>query len=335
MNFCINELSVNTVLSAVSINSFINFPIFFSLSLVLILSVSYYFIIANKSMKKILVISAFSLKKIVLFNVFFELFAVILQLIIFYVYRNTIPLSFTITTIICLTLFFIINMISLLRTKKLEQIQKELDAEKLYNKTLTVLHDNLRGFKHDFDNIVQSIGGYISLNDMEGLKKYYSHLFEDCKQSNNLNILNPQIINNPSIYSLLTQKYFIATEKGIKMNVEVFTDLSNINFNIYELSRILGILLDNAIEAAQYTDEKLIEVELRSNTKKQFFVITNSCKDDNISTTKIFEKGYSTKEHNTGIGLWNVHNILAKNENADLFTTVKNHKFMQQLEIFY
>ena len=53
------------------------------------------------------------------------------------------------------------------------------------------------------------------------------------------------------------------------MNVEVFSDLSNINFNIYELTRILGILLDNAIEAAQYTEEKLISVELRSNAKKQ------------------------------------------------------------------
>ena len=39
--------------------------------------------------------------------------------------------------------------------------------------------------EHDFNNIVQSIGGYISTNNMEGLKDYYSGLMEDCKKVNN------------------------------------------------------------------------------------------------------------------------------------------------------
>ncbi len=46
-----------------------------------------------------------------------------------------------------------------------------LEEIKLYNKTLTILHDNIRSFKHDFANIITGIGGYIHTNDMEGLKK--------------------------------------------------------------------------------------------------------------------------------------------------------------------
>lgn len=111
--------------------------------------------------------------------------------------------------------------------------------------------------------------------------------------------------------------------------------MSAINFNIYEFTRILGILLDNAIEAAKETDEKLIEIIFKSDTKKQLFIIENSCSDNNISTTRIFEKGYSTKANNSGIGLWKVHSILAKNTNIDLFTTIKNHKFKQELSVFY
>ena len=94
-------------------------------------------------------------------------------------------------------------------------------------------------------------------------------------------------------------------------------------------------MLDNAIEAANETIEKSIHIEFRADSKKQLFIIENSCKDNNISINKIFEKGYSTKEHNSGIGLWKVHNILSKNENLDLFTTVKDNRFRQQLEIFY
>lgn len=79
------------------------------------------------------------------------------------------------------------------------------------------------------------------------------------------------------------------------MNFEIFSDLSKINTNIYELSRILGILLDNAIEAARETDEKIINIIIRSDVKKQIFIIENSCIDNNISTTKIFEKGLFNK----------------------------------------
>lgn len=226
-------------------------------------------------------------------------------------------------------------MYSILRTNKLEQTTKDLETEKIYNKTLSILHDNIRCFKHDFNNIIQVIGGYIDLKDIDGLTNYYQSLLKECKLNNNLNLLNPETINNPSIYSLLNNKYYQALEFGITMNFDIFTDLSNINFDIYEFTRILGILLDNAIEAAKDTDEKLIEIIFKSDTKKQIFIIENSCSNNNISTTKIFEKGYSTKKNNSGIGLWKVHNILSKNTNIDLFTTVNNNKFKQELSVFY
>jgi len=226
-------------------------------------------------------------------------------------------------------------MYSIIRTNRLEETTEELETEKNYNKTLSLLHDNIRCFKHDFNNIIQILGGYIDLEDMEGLKKYYKSLLKECNLTNNLNVLNPQTINNPSIYSLLNNKYYKAAENGVNINFDIFSDLSTINFDIYELSRILGILLDNAIEAAKETDEKLVTIIFRSSMKKQLFIIENSCIDNNISTTKIFEKGYSTKENNSGIGLWKVHKILAKNTDIDLFTTVKDNIFKQELSVYY
>lgn len=297
-----------------------------------------FYLISNIFAKKkisLMQIQKISLKYAVIINLFLGIITIFILSYIFSIYNDNFPLEIKLITILCLLIYFSISMYSLIRTNKLEQTTQDLESEKLYNKTLILLHDNIRCFKHDFNNIVQAIGGYIALNDMDGLKDYYNSLLEDCKQTNNLNILNPETINNPSIYSLLTNKYYLASEKGIKMTFNIFTDLQKINFNIYEFTRILGILLDNAIEAAQETDEKLIEIEFRNDKQKQLFIIENSCKDNNISTTKIFEKGYSTKQNNSGIGLWKVHNILSKNTNLDLFTTVQNNKFRQQLEIFY
>ena len=276
-----------------------------------------------------------SLKNTLIINLILGIVMIFILAYIFSIYRDSFPIAIKLVTLGCLILYFLISMYSLIRTNKLEQTTKDLETEKIYNQTLTLLHDNIRCFKHDFDNIVQILGGYIDLGDMEGLKNYYKSLLEDCKLTNNLNVLNPQTINNPSIYSLLNNKYYKAANDGVTMNFEIFSDLSKINTNIYELSRILGILLDNAIEAARETDEKIINIIIRSDVKKQIFIIENSCIDNNISTTKIFEKGYSTKEKNSGIGLWKVHKILSKNTDIDLFTTVKNNKFTQELSVFY
>lgn len=314
-----------------------NVPIYYILGTLLTSVIFTGIIYAIKKLKKKNNFHIFDItpKASILVNLILGIFAMVIVSCLLTMYTDVIPFELTLIVIITLIIYFSISMYSIFRTNTLEKTQEDLENEILYNKTLSLLHDNIRGFKHDFNNIVQAIGGYVALNDMDGLRDYYKNLLNDCKLTNNLDLLNPETINNPSIYSLLTNKYFIASSKNIKMTFSIFTDLSNINFNMYELSRILGILLDNAIEAAEETEEKFVDIEFVSDNKKQLFIIRNSCKDSNISTTKIFEKGYSTKERNSGIGLWKVHKILSKNTNLDLFTTVENNIFSQQLEIFY
>ena len=66
-----------------------------------------------------------------------------------------------------------VSIYSMTRVIKLVQTKEQLETAEEYNKTLRILHDNVRGFKHDFDNIVTTIGGFIKTNDMDGLQKYY------------------------------------------------------------------------------------------------------------------------------------------------------------------
>ena len=312
----------------------LNIPIYHILTSLLLYSLFSIFYLLIIQLSRIISTKKPQLKLSIIVNLILGIVVILIQSVIFALQKDTLSSNLKLIILSSLLTYFLISMYSLFRTNKLEQTSQDLEKEKIYNKTLSILHDNIRCFKHDFDNIVQILGGYIDLNDMNGLKRYYKSLLEECKLTNNLNVLNPQTINNPSIYSLLNNKYYKAANDGVTMNFEIFSDLSKINTNIYELSRILGILLDNSIEAARETDEKVINIIIRSDAKKQIFIIENSCIDNNISTTKIFEKGYSTKENNSGIGLWKVHKILAKNTDIDLFTTVKNN-FTQELSVFY
>mgnify|MGYP004479863931 CR=1 FL=1 len=276
-------------------------------------------------------------KLIITLNFIFGLFNIMFQGIITAYYTDILPIQITFLNFISLLMYFVLSFLSLAKISNLVTTTQKLESAEEYNKTLHILHDNVRGFKHDFDNIITTIGGYIRTNDMEGLKKYYTQLEEDCQSVNNLYILNPDVVNNDGIYNLITKKYHEAVSKNIKVNISFLLDLSTLNMKIYEFARILGILLDNAIEASSECDKKIINIIFRDDTKnsRQLVIIENTYKDKNIDTEKIFEKGISGKENHTGLGLWEVRKIVKKTTNVNLFTSKDEKFFKQQLEIYY
>ena len=260
-------------------------------------------------------------------------------LIVFY--SDKMPIAVTVLSIVTLITYFFISIYNILNTTKLATTSQNLEEAQLYNKTLILLHDSMRGFKHDFNNIVQGIGGYIETNNMEGLKKYYSQLLKDCNRVNNLTALNPNVVNNPAIYNIMAAKHHKADEIGVEINLGVFIDLNEIEkyMKIYEFTRILGVLMDNAIEAAEECEEKVVHVSFRKeeNRKRLVIVIENTYKNKDINIDKIFQKDFSTKSKktNSGLGLWEVRQILKKNNNLNLYTTKNDEFFIQQFEIYY
>ena len=276
-------------------------------------------------------------KKVLFINLAIGLITLLIQLIITIYYTDILPVIITFLSFLSLLAYFSISIYSLTRVMKLASTTQKLQNAEEYNKTLSILHDNVRGFKHDFDNIVTTIGGYVKTNDMEGLKKYYVQLEDDCQKVNNLYVLNPKLINNPGVYSLLTTKYYEAEEKGIKVNMSLLLDLSKLNMKIYEFTRVLGILLDNAIDASNECEEKIINIILRDDAKnhRQLITIENTYNDKNVDTEKIFNKGFTGKENHTGLGLWEVRKILNKSKNLNLHTTKNEKYFSQQIEIYY
>lgn len=275
-------------------------------------------------------------KYMILGNLILGLFTLIIQSVVIFYYINSLPILITFLSFIILLAYFFLSIYSLTKVMKLTLTTRKLQSAEEYNNTLRILHDNVRGFKHDFDNIVTTIGGYIRTNDMKGLENYYVQLEDDCQRVNNLYILNPEVINNDGIYNLLTKKYNEAESEDIKVNISFLLDLNTLNMKIYEFARILGILLDNAIEASKECEEKLINLTFRNDSKnnRQLIIIENTYNNKDVDTERIFEKGISGKENHTGLGLWEVRKIVKKNHNSNLFTSKTDRFFSQQLELY-
>lgn len=256
-------------------------------------------------------------------------------------YSDTMPFLITLAGILVLISYFSISVYNVINISKLEITERDLEGAHLTIQSLRALHDTVRTFKHDFDNMVNSIGGYVRTEDISGLTKYYEQLLLECHKTNNLYSLSPDVINHPAIYNILAAKYYDADALNILIHLDIFLDLNEIenHMKIYEFTRILGILLDNSIEAAKQCEDKKINVTFRKEETKHrlVIIIENTYTNKDVDTDKIFEKGISSKENkeNCGLGLWKVREILKRNNNLNLFTSKNSEYFKQQFEIYY
>ncbi len=308
-------------------------PYYITFLLIFYAIVALFLIAINYTKFKIDSLDCLNRKSKILFTIY-NIFSISL---IYFFSNNCLKLDENIFVNYIFTIFYFIgNMVIYILITKYSSLKLDLEVANNYNQVLSNINDTVRAFKHDFANIIASIGGFISTNDMLGLKKFYLSLETDYNELNNLYTLNPELISNSGVYNLLNQKYNLAVSNGIKFNLSYFVDINNFNISIYELTRILGILIDNAIDAAKSSHEKILNVSFKSEPKKHrnVIVVQNSYLDKNLDIDDIFRKGITSKVNHTGLGLWEVKKILGKNPNLDLYTSKDDLLFTQQLEIY-
>ncbi len=338
----LNSLLLNPFLKITNqtYESGINIPIYRASYLLLTYIIMFLIVLILKHIKIKTNFNLYLDKKtlsVILVNLILGILTLMIQAFLNFYYINTIPIIFTLFNFGLLFAYFFISFYSLTKAMKLDVTTRNLENAESYNNSLTILYDNVRGFKHDFDNMVNIIGGYIEVDDINGLKEYYKSLQKDCSKVRNVQMLNPNVINNPGIYNLIVSKYKKATDCDVNINFEFFFDFENLHMPIYEFSRILGILLDNAIEAAKECEQKEINLVFRESRKQQvqIIIIENTYLNKDIDTKKIFEKGISGKQNHTGIGLWEVNKIVMNNNNIVLKTSKDDKFFKQELQIYF
>lgn len=97
-------------------------------------------------------------KLVLIVNSIIGCLAIATQFYLIGYYNEILPIFITVLSLLSLITYFIISLYSLTKTTQLQITEQNLEEAQLYNKSLKILHDNVRAFKHDFSNIVQAIG---------------------------------------------------------------------------------------------------------------------------------------------------------------------------------
>ena len=210
------------------------------------------------------------------------------------------------------------------------------EASKKYIHDLEESYKALRTIKHDYVNILTSLKLYIDNNDMDGLSKYYYDEFSEMNkellyQDRLMGSLQNIILSE--IKSILIYKGSLAAQHEIDVNVEVNEPIENLGVSTAIVCQLLGILLDNAIEAAQEADEKKLHIAIVKTANSIAFIIKNTWKAHDVSVNKLFELGFSTKSEGRGIGLYTARSYTEKIKGLYLETEITDEYFTQTLTV--
>lgn len=215
--------------------------------------------------------------------------------------------------------------------------QASLESMQKYTEQVENLYNSMRAFKHDYVNIIATMYGYIENRDIDGLSEYFTE--EILPQTRNLAPNNYQLgrLSNLKIIelkSLITSKIIYAQEMNIAITIEIDTPVSHVPVDIVDLARILGIFLDNAIEAALETKDPSLSFIIIEDADETAFRIANSYIDKKIDLNRLSSPEVSTKGKYRGIGLYNVAQLLTRYPNLYLETSAQDGQFVQFLHIY-
>ena len=134
-----------------------------------------------------------------------------------------------------------------------------------YTNQIENMYSSLRSFKHDYSNIMLSMSGYIEANDMDGLKEYFDKEILPLSKKitkNTAHINQLMNIKTTELKSIISSKLLYAIELNINVNIEVTDEIVSLPIDTLDLCRVIGIFLDNAIEATLETDQPSIRFAL-------------------------------------------------------------------------
>lgn len=183
-----------------------------------------------------------------------------------------------------------------------------LESYEVFLDNITRLNNTVRGQRHDFINHVQVIYSMHKTNNNQELGHYLNNLLEE------INIVNESIkIKNPVLNALLNSKTALAEGRNINFEVAIRADDTNIKLKPLDIVKVLGNLIDNAIEAVQELPVNLRKVKVIYSKvpRGQAFIVSNFrpvLGQDKFED--IFKSGYTMKENHSGLGLVIVKQII-------------------------
>lgn len=270
--------------------------------------------------------------------IYIILIMILMVLFIFFNrYKMNNSVEYFVNTI--MAIFVVVSFIYVIYNKFQRQAMEEKYNESMeyvlrYEKII-----NEQGKKnHEYNNQLMVIKGYV--NNPERLTEYLEEVIGDHRTGQNYTVKQLGFLPDGGVKGLLYHKLSKMEDNNIKYYLYVDQnikdkDIESFDLKTYrDLTKLLGVFLDNAIDAALKSEEKEIEVELKDKDDCLLVIISNTY-DKSTDINKVGKSGFTTKGVGHGFGLSIVKDIARTNSEIETFSTKETDKFIQTAMVYY
>ena len=240
------------------------------------------------------------------------------------------------TVIIMIQVVYIRLLVKSISVKEEMRLQ-ESDLQLLieYNHELENNMENIRNIKHDIKNLFLTMGGFVDRSGDEEMKVFYEgSIVPFARQELLKNDLYMKLSNvrDESMKSFLYFKIMQGIDQDVDMDLQVQLGNTDNNFCMghIDLIRILGILLDNAVEEAKICNGTVM-TSIKEDEREYMFSISNTVRRQ--TREKGVAAGTTDKGLGRGNGLLIVNKLIRKYNNVILNSFFKEDLFVQCLRI--
>ena len=250
--------------------------------------------------------------------------AVVLCMFIFtfLLYNNFIKLLprsiLWVTNLFCVgVIFFVINYFKekANNNRIIDEYDQLLGYVQRYEK---VVEDKSKN-QHEYKNQLVMLKSMINKSNKKAIN-YLDGLYKDINDNEDIELLKKlKYLPNGGLKGLIYYKIEEMIDKGINVFVDISSELKNVKMNneidknLKDISKSIGVYVDNAIEASIDSKEKYIILEVYLENDEWVFSLSNSY-SNKFNVSMIDQEGYSTKGDGKGYGLSLVKDIIEHNK---------------------
>lgn len=260
--------------------------------------------------------------------------------ILFYNLIKTFEFNNNIITYLAIIVMLICVLLYLFKQKiENEKISKKydelLDVMKNYESDI----EDQRTLRHETKNEFATIK--CKLQDKEDNKtiiEYIDSVIGEKEKAGSTNYSKFKYLPSNGLKGFFYYKCTEAEKKGISVSVNISKQIENSFLKDIEtkdfkdLARIIGVYLDNAIEASSTSEDKKLGIEMYLIKEKIEIIITNTFNNE-INLDKIGKESFSTKGKHRSHGLLLVKKILSENNRFEAKKEIRGNIYIQSLKI--